>query len=131
MSSLRLASIQANRAANHTDPSPAEEAAARKKEAEEQAALPYKWTQTIGELDLTFNVPGNLKSRDLVVDIKKQSIVAGIKGQEPIISVHHSPYNPNAPNVSSLRDAFKPANQQQRRATDASSIYIYIYTYSC
>ncbi|UKZ65554.1 uncharacterized protein TrAtP1_006754 [Trichoderma atroviride] len=67
------------------DPSPAEDAAARKKEAEEQAALPYKWSQTIGELDLSFNVPGNYKSRDLVVDIKKLSIIAGAKGQEPII----------------------------------------------
>ncbi|KAL6904876.1 CS domain-containing protein [Trichoderma evansii] len=67
------------------DPSPAEVAAAKQKEAEEQAALPYKWSQTIGELDLSFNVPGNYKSRDLVVDIKKLSIVAGVKGQEPII----------------------------------------------
>ncbi|KAK5992424.1 Nuclear movement protein nudC [Cladobotryum mycophilum] len=68
------------------EPTAAEEAAARKQEAEEQAALPYKWTQTIGELDLTFTVPGNLKSRDLVVDIKKHKLVAGIKGQDPIIS---------------------------------------------
>lgn len=84
------------------DPSPVENAAARKKEAEEQAALPYKWTQTIGELDLSFNVPGNLKSRDLVVDIKKQTLVAGIKGQEAIISVWHSvSYKHNAPVSSS------------------------------
>lgn len=69
----------------------------RKKEAEEQAALPYKWSQTIGELDLSFNVPGNYKSRDLVVDIKKLSIVAGAKGQEPIIKVHSISfvYNPD------------------------------------
>ena len=64
---------------------PEQEAAARAKENEEQAALPYKWTQTIGELDVTFNVPGNLKSRDLVIDIKKQKLVAGVKGQTPII----------------------------------------------
>jgi hypothetical protein len=32
-------------------------------------------------------VPGNLKGRDLVVDIKKDSITAGIKGQEPILKV--------------------------------------------
>jgi hypothetical protein len=69
----------------------------RKKEAEEQAALPYKWSQTIGELDLSFNVPGNYKSRDLVVDIKKLSITAGVKGQEPIIKVHSISfvYNPD------------------------------------
>lgn len=34
---------------------------------------------------MTFSVPGNLKSRDLVVDIKKTSISAGVKGQEPVI----------------------------------------------
>ncbi|KOS21429.1 Nuclear movement protein nudC [Escovopsis weberi] len=59
--------------------------AASKKEAEEQAALPYKWTQTIAEVSITFTVPGNLKSRDLVIDFKKSSIKAGIKGQEPIL----------------------------------------------
>jgi hypothetical protein len=32
-------------------------------------------------------VPGNLKGRDLVVDIKKDSISAGIKGQGPILKV--------------------------------------------
>ncbi|KAK9434852.1 Nuclear movement protein nudC [Metarhizium brunneum] len=67
------------------DPSPAEEAAARAKEADEQAALPYKWQQTIAELNVTFTVPGNMKSKDLIIDIKKQSLTAGIKGQEPVI----------------------------------------------
>ncbi|KAM5343590.1 hypothetical protein ACJ41O_012127 [Fusarium nematophilum] len=67
------------------EPTTAENAAAQAKEAEEQAALPYKWTQTISELDVTFNVPGNLKSRDFVISIKKQSLQAGIKGQDPII----------------------------------------------
>ncbi|KAK7430930.1 hypothetical protein QQZ08_002458 [Neonectria magnoliae] len=64
---------------------PAEDAAARAQEAQEQAALPYKWAQTIGDLNVTFTVPGNLKSRDLVISIKKQSLYAGIKGQDPII----------------------------------------------
>ncbi|KAG9244968.1 HSP20-like chaperone [Calycina marina] len=64
---------------------PAEEAAARAKEAEEQADLPYKWTQTIGELDLITEVPGNLKGKDFVVDIKKNKLSIAIKGQEPII----------------------------------------------
>lgn len=57
------------------------------KEAEEQAALPYKWTQTIGDLDIIVEVPGNLKGRDLNVDIKKKKLVLGIKGQDTIISV--------------------------------------------
>jgi hypothetical protein len=66
---------------------PAEEAAARAKEAEEQAALPYKWTQTIGDLDITVDIPGNLKGKDLVVDIKKTKLSLGVKGKDPIISV--------------------------------------------
>ncbi|KAF4634993.1 hypothetical protein G7Y89_g3112 [Cudoniella acicularis] len=65
---------------------PEQEAAARAKEAEEQAALPYKWTQTIGDLDITCEVPGNLKSRDLNVEIKKTKLLVGVKGQEPIIN---------------------------------------------
>jgi len=68
-----------------TEPNPAEDAAARAKEQAEQDALPYKWTQTIGDLNIQFSVPGNLKGRDLVIDIKKTSISAGIKGQEPIL----------------------------------------------
>jgi len=71
--------------AANTDPTPEEEAAARAKEAAEQAALPYKWTQTIGDLDITAEVPGNLKGRDLNVDIKKKKLVVGVKGKEPII----------------------------------------------
>lgn len=66
---------------------PAQEAAARAKEAEEQAALPYKWSQQISELDVSFVVPGNMKSRDIVVDIKRKKLSAGIKGQDPVISV--------------------------------------------
>ncbi|KAK3694691.1 HSP20-like chaperone [Podospora appendiculata] len=65
---------------------PAEEAAARAKEQAEQDALPYKWTQTIGDVDILISgIPGTMKGRDLVVDLKKQAISAGIKGQAPII----------------------------------------------
>jgi hypothetical protein len=32
-------------------------------------------------------VPGNLKGKDFIVDVKKKKLVLGIKGQEPIISV--------------------------------------------
>ncbi|KAH0444354.1 CS domain-containing protein [Colletotrichum camelliae] len=76
---------ETDHAQNHTEPTPAEEAAARAKEAEEQNALPYKWQQTIADVDVTFSVPGNYKSRDLVIDLKKNTISAGVKGQEPII----------------------------------------------
>ncbi|KAI1103661.1 nuclear movement protein [Jackrogersella minutella] len=67
------------------DLTPEQEAAARAKENEEQAALPYKWTQTIADVDVNITVPGNLKGRDLVVEIKRQKLKAGIKGQDPII----------------------------------------------
>lgn len=66
---------------------PAEEAARAAQEKAEQDALPYKWTQTIGELDLTFSVPGNYKSKDLKIDLQKTKIVTGVKGQEPLITV--------------------------------------------
>ncbi|KAI2469532.1 nuclear movement protein [Annulohypoxylon bovei var. microspora] len=67
------------------EPTPEQEAAARAKEVEEQAALPYKWDQTIADVDINITVPGNLKGRDLVVEIKKLKLKAGIKGQDPII----------------------------------------------
>ncbi|KAG6053490.1 hypothetical protein E4U17_004659, partial [Claviceps sp. LM77 group G4] len=64
----------------------AQDEAARAKEQAEQVALPYKWQQqSIAEVNVTFTVPGTMKSRDLVVDIKKQSLSAGIKGQDPVI----------------------------------------------
>ncbi|KAG6025712.1 hypothetical protein E4U19_003007 [Claviceps sp. Clav32 group G5] len=64
----------------------AQDEAARAKEQAEQVALPYKWQQqSTAEVNVTFTVPGTMKSRDLVVDIKKQSLSAGIKGQDPVI----------------------------------------------
>ena len=64
---------------------------AKKKEQEEQSKLPYKWTQQIGDLDLTAPIPSNLKGRDLDVKITKTSLKAGIKGQDVIIDVHVPP----------------------------------------
>lgn len=49
--------------------------------------MPYKWMQTIGDLDLTFSVPGNYKSKDLTIDLQKTKILAGVKGQKPLIAV--------------------------------------------
>lgn len=60
---------------------------AKAKEIAEQAKLPYKWTQTIGDVDITAPIPANIKAKDLDVKITKSSIKAGIKGQEPIIDV--------------------------------------------
>lgn len=63
----------------------------RKREQEEQAKLPYKWTQTLEEADVTVPIPGNLKARDLIVELKKTHIKVAIKGQEPIIDVRFLP----------------------------------------
>ncbi len=68
-------------------PDPAAEKAAREKEAAEQAALPYKWKQTIGEVDITVDVPPGTRGRDLVVEIKSNKLKVGLKGQEPILDV--------------------------------------------
>ncbi|KAK0264658.1 hypothetical protein LTR91_004721 [Friedmanniomyces endolithicus] len=62
------------------------DAKAKQKEDEEQSKLPYKWTQTIGDVDLTAPIPANIKGRDLEVKITKTGIKAGIKGQEPLIN---------------------------------------------
>jgi HSP20 family molecular chaperone IbpA len=59
----------------------------RKREEEEQATLPYKWTQTLTEAEVSVPIPGNLKSRDLIVELKKTHIKVAIKGQDPIIDV--------------------------------------------
>jgi len=60
---------------------------AKAKEEAEQAALPYKWTQTIQDLDISVTIPANLKGRDLDVKIERNKLRAGIKGQTPIVEV--------------------------------------------
>ncbi|GAB1193206.1 nuclear movement protein nudC [Aspergillus pseudonomiae] len=74
------------------DPNPAELAEREREEKErkakedaEQAKLPYKWTQTIKDVDVTIAVPGNLRGRDLDVVLTKTKIKVAVKGQEPII----------------------------------------------
>lgn len=64
------------------------DAEAKQKEDEEQSKLPYKWVQTIGDLDLTATIPANIKGRDLDVKLTRNGVKAGIKGQEPIIDVY-------------------------------------------
>ncbi|KAK5076009.1 hypothetical protein LTR51_001688 [Lithohypha guttulata] len=58
---------------------------AKAREEEEQAKLPYKWKQTLDEAEITISIPGNLKSKDLLIDLKKTHIKVAIKGQDPII----------------------------------------------
>ena len=64
-----------------------EEKQRKAKEEAEQAQLPYKWTQTIRDVDVTIPIPGNLRGKDMDVSLKKGSIRIAIKGQEPIIEV--------------------------------------------
>ncbi|KAK7544329.1 HSP20-like chaperone [Phyllosticta citribraziliensis] len=72
-----------------TSPTPSEraklDAEQRAREAAEQAQLPYKWTQTIQDVDLTIPISGNYKGRDLDVKISKTKLRVAIKGQDPII----------------------------------------------
>ena len=63
---------------------------AREKEQLEQSQLPYKWVQTITDVDLTAPVPAHFKGKDLDVKITKTSLKAGIKGQTPLIEVRAS-----------------------------------------
>jgi hypothetical protein len=66
------------------------DAEARAREAAEQAALPYKWTQTIKDVDISVEVDGNLKGRDFDVVLKKTKLKVGIKGKEPFIDVRRT-----------------------------------------
>ncbi|KAM0792003.1 hypothetical protein ACM66B_007114 [Microbotryomycetes sp. NB124-2] len=49
------------------------------RERAEQAALPYRWQQTLQDLTVSVPVPSGSKSRDLVVDIKKKSLKVALK----------------------------------------------------
>ncbi|KAF2476549.1 CS-domain-containing protein [Lindgomyces ingoldianus] len=55
------------------------------KEAAEQAALPYRWTQTIKDVDVTIPIDLKYKGRDLDVKLSKTGLRVAIKGQDPII----------------------------------------------
>jgi hypothetical protein len=59
--------------------------AQRAREAAEQATLPYAWTQTIKDLDLTLPISASLRARDLDISLTKTHLKVAIKGQHPII----------------------------------------------
>jgi hypothetical protein len=63
------------------------DAEARAKEQAEQAALPYKWDQTIKDLDITITIDAKYKGKDLDVKISRNALKVAIKGQEPFIDV--------------------------------------------
>lgn len=92
-----------------TSPTPSEreasDKAAKLREQEEQNALPYKWTQTIQDLDLSSPVPANFKGKDLDVKITSTTLKAGIKGQAPIVEARASPTKPSPRHGRYTRDS--------------------------
>ncbi|KAK9896102.1 CS-domain-containing protein [Cystobasidium minutum MCA 4210] len=63
----------------------AHDKAMAEQEAAEQAALPYRWKQTLQDVTVSVPVPPGTRSRDLIVDIKKTKLKVGLKGKEPIM----------------------------------------------
>jgi len=59
----------------------------RRKAAEDagQQALPYKWRQALGDVDVTVLVPQGTRGKDLIVEIKKSSLKVSLKGKPSII----------------------------------------------
>ncbi|PWY99760.1 putative nudC protein [Testicularia cyperi] len=59
----------------------------RAREAAEQAALPYTWTQALDTVSISVPVPAGTKGRDLSISIKKASISVALKGEStPILA---------------------------------------------
>jgi hypothetical protein len=73
------------------EPSPDEQkrrdAEAKAAEDAEQAALPYTWSQTIKDLDVTVAIDAKYKGRDLDVKLSRTHLRVAIKGQDPVIDV--------------------------------------------
>ncbi|OSX67510.1 hypothetical protein POSPLADRAFT_1176355 [Postia placenta MAD-698-R-SB12] len=64
----------------------ARDKADRQREAAEQAVLPYKWGQELGEVDIVVPVPKGTRGKDLGVVIQKKKLSVGLKGKEPIMA---------------------------------------------
>jgi hypothetical protein len=47
----------------------------------------YVWTQTLSEVNMTFEVAQNLRSRDLFIEIRPQHLKVGIRGQPLLVDV--------------------------------------------
>lgn len=75
---------------NIDQPDPAAEKEAREKEAAEQAALPYTWKQTIGDVDISVPVPIGTRGKDLIVILSPTKIKVGLKGKDPILEGNFS-----------------------------------------
>jgi hypothetical protein len=89
------------------------DAEARAKEQAEQAALPYKWDQTIKDLDITISIDAKYKGKDLDVKIGRNTLKAGIKGQEPFIDACSA--TPPSLRVQLTSLAGRPSQRRARR----------------
>ena len=49
-------------------------------------ALPYSWTQELGDVDVTVPVPQGTRGKDLAVVLQKKKLSVGLKGHEPIMA---------------------------------------------
>lgn len=47
----------------------------------------YSWTQSLSEVTVAVPVGRGVKAKQLDVVMKKQHLIVGIKGQEPVIDV--------------------------------------------
>lgn len=47
--------------------------------------MPYKWKQTLQDVDVIVPVPKGIKSKQLNIQILKKKLVVGLKGQDAII----------------------------------------------
>lgn len=52
--------------------------------------LPYRWKQTLADVDITVPVPVGTRAKQLVVEIKKNHLTVSLRGQDPIIKVSQS-----------------------------------------
>ncbi|CAL1695652.1 unnamed protein product [Somion occarium] len=64
----------------------ARDKADREREAQEQAALPYRWKQQLEEVDIVVPVPAGTRGKDLNVVLGRKKLSVGLKGKEPIMS---------------------------------------------
>ncbi|KAK1925697.1 HSP20-like chaperone [Papiliotrema laurentii] len=58
---------------------------AREKEREEQAALPYSWTQDLETVTVSVPLPSGTRGKDCIVDIQRRKLKVQVKGSEPIL----------------------------------------------
>ncbi len=58
------------------------------KKTKKKKELPYKWSQTLSDVTVLFEVPVGTKGKDLDIVIKRDKIKAGLKGKPPVIEVN-------------------------------------------